>query len=123
MSPLSTIEHIEQAYQEGKRQIRFSAGVPSEQVLEWCDANVHDMVLTVEDMHLLVANRIIKLAIDDIQQTDNLRETITDILHYAHIGFVCPNDNEHNLALVVGAQDKRTQLSLVRVLIIKGDTQ
>ena len=46
MSPLSTIEHIEQAYQEGKRQIRFSAGVPSEQVLEWCDANGVYVALT-----------------------------------------------------------------------------
>ena len=46
MSPLSTIEHIKQAYQEGKRQIRFSAGVPSEQVLEWCDANGVYVALT-----------------------------------------------------------------------------
>lgn len=46
MSPLSGVEHIEQAYQEGKRQIRFSAGVPSEQVLEWCDANGVYVALT-----------------------------------------------------------------------------
>lgn len=46
MSPLSTIDDVEQAYQEGKRQIRFSAGVPSEEMLEWCDANGVYVALT-----------------------------------------------------------------------------
>ena len=46
MSPLSTIENMQQAYQEGKRQIRFSAGVPTEEVLEWCDANGVYVALT-----------------------------------------------------------------------------
>jgi beta-galactosidase len=46
MSPLSTTENVEQAYNEGKRQIRFSAGVPSEEVLEWCDANGVYVALT-----------------------------------------------------------------------------
>ena len=74
-------------------------------------------------MHLLVANGVIELAIHHIQQADNLWEAIADILHHAHVGFVCPHDDEHDLALVVAAQDERTQLSLVRVFIIKGDTQ
>lgn len=46
MSPLSNIQQVEQAYGEGVRQIRFSAGVPSEQVLEWCDAHGVYVALT-----------------------------------------------------------------------------
>lgn len=45
-SPLSNIQQVEQAYNEGKRQIRFSAGMPSEELLEWCDANGVYVALT-----------------------------------------------------------------------------
>ena len=81
------------------------------------------MVLAVEDMYVLVANGVVKLAINDIQQADNLRERVADILHHAHVGFVCPYYDEHDLAFVVGAQNQCTQLSLMRMLIIEGDTQ
>jgi DNA polymerase-1 len=36
-------------------------------------------------------------------KADDFREIITKVLHYTHIWFICPYDNEHDLALVVRA--------------------
>ena len=46
MSPLATIADMERVVAEGKRMVRFTAGMTSEEVLEWCDANGVYVALT-----------------------------------------------------------------------------
>lgn len=46
MSPLATTEDVERAYNEGHRQLRFTAGMISDEVLEWCDAHGVYVALT-----------------------------------------------------------------------------